>query len=190
MTIARIIQKKAYEDHIAVFRRHWVVFLLELLLPIVLGAIPFGVHAFLRANFPDILTGTIGYPALVLGAGAYELGILLFLYTQFLDYELDMWVITNDRFINIEQQGLFSRTVAELDLWRVQDVTSEVKGVIPTFFNYGNVYVQTAGAVDRFELEQIPHPHEVRKLLLDMADIDRQFHAKDTAEIQKIATTA
>lgn len=189
MTLARIIQKKEYENQIAVFRRHWLVFLLELLLPIVLGAIPFGVHAFLRNQFPEVLAHAIGGPALILGASAYELGVLLFLFTQFLDYELDMWVITNDRFINIEQQGLFARTIGELDLWRVQDVTSEVKGVFPTFFNYGDVHVQTAGAVEHFRLEQVPNPHEIRRIILDMAEIDREYHAKDLAEITKVATS-
>lgn len=190
MTLAKIIGKKPYEDRIAVFRRHGIILLRDLLIPVALGVLPFGVYGFLRANFPEVLAHAVGGPALILAASAYALGMLLFLFTQFLDYELDVWVVTNDRFVNIEQQGLFARTISELDLWRVQDVTSEVKGVLPTFFNYGDVYVQTAGARERFVLEQVPHPHEVRKLILDMAEIDREYHAKDLAEIQKIATTA
>lgn len=189
MTIAKIIQRKLYEDRIAVFRRHWIIPFRNLLIPIIVGFLPIAAYSFLKANFPEILVHPIGRPALILGASAFELGIWLFIFTQFLDYELDMWVVTNDRFVNIEQQGLFSRTIAELDLWRVQDVTSDVKGVFPTFFNYGNVYVQTAGAVGHFVLEQVPHPHEVRKLILDMAEVDREYHARDTAQIQKVATS-
>ena len=190
MTVARIIGRKPYEDRIAVFRRHGIILVRDLAIPIVLGLLPFIAYFFLRANFPEMLAHAIGGPALILAASAYELGIWLFFFTQYLDYQLDLWVVTNDRFINIEQQGLFARTVAELDLWRVQDVTSESKGILPTLLNYGDVYVQTAGERERFVLEQVSNPHEIRKLILDMAEIDREYHAKDMAEIQKIATTA
>lgn len=185
MTIAKIIQQKSYEDRIAVFRRHWLVLVRDLAIPIILGFLPYGAYLFLRAYFPEVLFHPIGQVALVLAASTYVLGVWLFLFTEFLDYELDMWVVTNDRFVNIEQQGLFARTVAELDLWRVQDVTSEVKGILPTFFDYGDVYVQTAGVRARFVLEQVPHPHEVRKLILDMAEIDRGYHAKDVVAIER-----
>lgn len=190
MTVAHLIAKKPYEDRIIALRRHWLTMAKRIAVYVVLAAIPFGGYLFLRDQFPEILASTVGYPALVLGTAAYELGMWLFLFTMFLDYELDMWVVTNDRLVNIEQHGLFARTIAELDLWRVQDVTSDVRGVFPTFFNYGTVYVQTAGAKERFALEQVPQPHEVRKIILDMADIDRKFHERDIAEIQKIATTA
>lgn len=190
MTLTRLIARKPYEDQIIALRRHGLVLLKSIILYLILAAIPFGIFIFLRENSPEILSSSFGYPALVLAFSAYELGMLLYLFTMFLDYELDMWVVTNDRLVNIEQHGLFARTVAELDLWRVQDVTSDVRGFFPTAFNYGNVYVQTAGAVERFALEQVPHPHEVRKIILEMADIDRKFHERDIAEIQKIATTA
>ncbi len=190
MTVARLISKKPYEDRIIELHRHGITLVKRILAYLVLASVPFLAYWFLGAYFPDMLTGTIGYPALVLAASAYELGMWLFLFTMFLDYELDVWVVTNDRLVSIEQNGLFARTVAELDLWRVQDVTSDVRGFFPTFFNYGDVYVQTAGAVERFVLEQVHQPREVQKIILDMADIDRKFHEKDIALIQKIATTA
>ena len=189
MTLGRLIERKPYETQIIALRRHWLPMLVRIVAHPVLAAIPFGMYAFLRVNFPEMLEGPIRYTALVLAASAYELGMWLFLFTMFLDYELDMWVVTNDRLVNIEQHGLFARTIAELDLWRVQDVTSDVRGVFPTFFNYGNVYVQTAGTIGRFVLEQVPHPHEVRKLVLDMAEVDREYHARDLAEITKVATS-
>lgn len=190
MTIARLISKKPYEDRIIELHRHWITLVKRILAYAVLASVPFLAYWFLSTYFSDILTSTIGYAALILAASAYELGMWLFLFTMFLDYELDVWVVTNDRLISIEQHGLFARTVAELDLWRVQDVASDVRGVFPTFFNYGDVHVQTAGAVERFILEQVKNPREVQKIILDMADIDRKFHEKDIAMIQKIAATA
>jgi uncharacterized membrane protein YdbT with pleckstrin-like domain len=82
--------------------------------------------------------------------------------------------VTNDRILNIEQQGLFSRTVSELDLINIQDVTSEVKGIIPTIFNYGTVHVQTAGEAARFVFEQVPAPERIRQRILEMVTEDKK----------------
>ena len=187
MTLANIIHQKTYEDHVVVFRRHGFLILRNFTGIAIFAAIPFGIYAFLQSQFPEILAHPIGYPALVLAASAYELGVWLFAFTAFLDYQLDMWVVTNDRFIDIEQQGLFARTVSELDLWRVQDVTSEVKGIFPTLLGYGDVCIQTAGEQERFHLSQVPHPHDIRKLILDMAEVDRRFHMKDTTMAKQVA---
>ena len=98
------------------------------------------------------------------------------MFAAFLDYYLDTWIITNDRLLNIEQEGVFARTISELDLYKIQDATSEVKGILPSLFGYGNVHIQTAGETKRFELEQVPNPHEVRKLIMDLAEEDRKYH--------------
>ncbi|MBI4433758.1 PH domain-containing protein [Candidatus Uhrbacteria bacterium] len=175
MTIADLIHRKPYEHQLLALRRHWIILARDLVVSMLLALFPVGMYFFLRANLPEFLTHPVAYPLLVLLASAYELGIWLFTLTQFLDYELDLWVVTNDRLVTIEQKGLFSRTVGELDLWRVQDVTTEVHGLFPTFFNYGDVHVQTAGAVERFVLEQVPNPGAIQKFILEMADVDRKF---------------
>ena len=52
--------------------------------------------------------------------------------------------MTNDRIVDIEQHGLFSRTISEVDLFRIQDVTVDIHGIIATLLNYGNLTVKTA----------------------------------------------
>ena len=68
----------------------------------------------------------------------------LYGFLLWIDYWLDVWIVTDERVINIEQKGLFSRSVSELHFYNVQDVTTSVRGVIPTLLNYGDVEVQTA----------------------------------------------
>jgi uncharacterized membrane protein YdbT with pleckstrin-like domain len=184
-SIARLISRKPYETQVFALRRHWVILAAHVFEYLVLAAIPIGVYVFFQEAMPDFLNHPTLYPLIILTVSASELGLLLLLFTMFLDYQLDLWVVTNDRLISIEQLGLFARTVAELDLWRIQDVTSDVQGIFPTLFGYGNVHVQTAGATERFILEQVPDPYEVRKIILDMADLDRKFHQEDDAIIHK-----
>jgi uncharacterized membrane protein YdbT with pleckstrin-like domain len=176
MHLGSLIKQKSYERIVALLRRHPFVFLKDAALFLLLAAIPVGIYYALRSQAPDLLTGTVSAPLLGLLASTYALGIWVFFFTQFVDYFLDAWILTNDRIVNVEQQGLFSRTVSELDLYKIQDVTSEVHGAIPTLFNYGNVHIQTAGEEKRFVFEQVSNPHEIRKQIMDLVDEDRKHH--------------
>ncbi len=159
-----------------VLRRHPIVILKNFLIFIVLAAIPLSIFILLRSASPALLTSPVIFPLLAVGGSIYYLSIWLFFFTSLIDYFLDLWIITNDRLLSVEQHGLFARTIAELDLYTIQDATSEVRGVFPTMLNYGNVHVQTAGARARFELEQIGNPNEVRQKILELVDEDRKFH--------------
>ncbi len=45
---------------------------------------------------------------------------------------------------------------------------SDSSGMVATIFKFGNVSVQTAGAVDRFAFNRIPNPELVEKTVLDL----------------------
>ncbi len=85
-----------------------------------------------------------------------------------IDYYLDVWIVTNRRIVNIEQKGLFSRVVSELELKKIQDITTDVKGIIKTFLNYGDLFIQTAAEKERFLFHNIPDPYEVKDLIMKL----------------------
>jgi len=174
MNIDEFIHKKQDEKVIFHLRRHAIVFIGGALLILFMMLIPVGAWFLISTNWPQLLAGELMGPVLKLTASAYYLWVWLFLFSNFVDYYLDVWVITSDRVLNIEQAGLFNRTVSELDLQNIQDITSEVKGVLPFFFGYGNVFVQTAAEKGRFAMEQIPKPDEVRKRLLVLVEEERK----------------
>lgn len=95
--------------------------------------------------------------------------IILWIYCFLLwtDYYLDIWVITTDRVINIEQRGLFVRHISELQFSQIQDITTEVGGFFPTILNYGDVFAQTAAEETRFAFHNVPNPYEVRARLME-----------------------
>lgn len=123
---------------------------------------------------PELVANPALMPIIVLGGSAFFLFVWLFLFQNFMDYYLDVWIVTSKRVLNIEQTGLFIRTVSELRLYRVQDVTSTVKGVAATLFDYGDVEIQTAGEKTRFIFEQIPHPNNISKSILELSEIERR----------------
>lgn len=166
----------------AVLRRHWVTlislafaFVLVLFLPlIVISAIQFTSPTF----FDDPVRTTL----LILGLSIFFLYAWLFLFQNYIDYHLDVWIVTNRRILNIEQHGLFARTVSELRLFRVQDVTAEVKGFLHTMLDFGDVFIQTAGEKERFQFEDISHPNQVSKMILDLSEEDRKDELGEAVE--------
>lgn len=120
------------------------------------------------------------FPLVALAASGFALFVWLFFFFSVIDYYLDVWVITNERIINIKQDGFFARTISEQRLTRIQDVTSEMNGVINTIFHCGSVFVQTAAEKERFVFEEISNPDEIRGLIMELSEA--HFHKNIEAE--------
>lgn len=158
------------EKPVILLRRHWFVLAAHLLQTVVFLAVPFLVLAVLRIVGVQLNTGP-GDPLfgiIAIGIGIYSGVVILSLFTAWLDYSLDVWLITNERIISVEQYGLFSRTLSEHRLDRIQDVTSEVHGFMQTMLKYGHVQIQTASEQQRFILKQIPNPTEVARRIIEL----------------------
>lgn len=162
------------EKIVHVLHRHpLTIFWLVLGYLLLLGCVPF-LFWYLPLYQAELVADPALMPLAVLGGSAFFLFAWLFLFQNFMDYYLDVWIVTNKRVLNIEQTGLFARTVSELRLYRVQDVTSTVKGVVETIFDFGDVEIQTAGEKTRFIFEQIPHPNRVSKTILELSEVERR----------------
>lgn len=160
------------EEVVLFLRRHWIIafgFIFRLFFMMI---IPMMVVGLLYLFFPsfEIDTTSAFYVLGVELLSVYYLSVFLVYLHSFVDYHLDFWVVTNQRILSVEQNGLFNRTIAELHIEKVQDVSSEVKGKVQTFLDYGQVYIQTAGAIEKFDFEQVPHPAEVAKIILQVHD--------------------
>lgn len=167
----------SFEKIIHVLRRHPLTFVPTILLFLVLFLLPIGVRYLLIAANPDIFTDNNSHALLILGGSFYYLATIIFFYARFIDYYLDMWVITNHRIVDIVQTGLFARTISELELYKIQDVRSDVRGLFPTVFNYGDLVVQSAGAKIHFHFDDVHRPHHLRKELIERIRQDSEFHA-------------
>lgn len=176
MSVSEFIKQKSYEKLEFLLRRHPITFVPKFLLFLVLLTVPIIIYFLFTAIFTDLMTSEIIYALAVLLASVYYLSIILFFYTQFVVFYLDIWIVTNDRIIDVYQHGLFSRTISEFDLYRIQDVTTETRGLFASLFNYGNVIIKTASVNTQIIFYNIPNPNEVREALVQLAEGDRKFH--------------
>lgn len=93
-------------------------------------------------------------------------------------YALDVWIVTNQRIIDSTQHGYFNRTISEIDLRRIQDISVTTTGFIPTLLHFGNLEVQSAGAENKFMFKEIPNPEIVKDVIARHAGIKGAKHAR------------
>lgn len=169
-------------------RRHWFIFLKVVLGYLALALLPVVFYLVVLGPNVNALVNDVTYPLSVILIGSFYLFVWLFFFNAFLDHYLDIWIVTNKRIINIEQKGLFSRMVSEQKLNKVQDVTSQVKGFIPTFLNYGHVFVQSAGTISRFDFKDVSHATDIAEHILKLVEEARQdsIEQKTTAQVKKM----
>lgn len=176
MNLGELIKQKSYETVVYRIRRHPLTFIPIVALFLLLLLVPIAVYFLFASLFPAVLSGPRTYPLIVLLMSAYTLTMYLLFYVRFLDYYLDLWIVTNDRIVDIEQHNLFSRSVTELDLFRIQDVTVETHGIFATLFKYGDVMVKTASSNSHIVFFAVPEPNKIREELIRLSDEDRKYH--------------
>ena len=174
MHLSYFVHEKLNEHVKYTLRRHWLTFVPSIFIFLIMLVVPVAVYFLVQKLFPDFLSGPIAYPLLILFGSTYGLFSLLFFYGQFIDYYLDLWIITNERVIDIEQKGLFDRTVSELELENIQDATSNVKGFLGTIFHYGDLVVATASSTSTIIFRQIHNPDFIRQELIRLAENDKK----------------
>ncbi len=170
----------ANEQIFLVVREHWFHVFLKLLVWAFFLAAYVVADRYAMANFPQMFLGQSGQVT-NLFIDVYLIFLILALFIIYLLYYLNIQVITSIRIVDVTQEGLFSHTVSELHIDKIEDATSQTNGVFGTIFNYGNVYVQTAGATDRFEFNDVPNPAAIEKLVLDLYEKNSNF-AKNATE--------
>ncbi len=126
-------------------------------------------------TFPEFLTNSfpilLSYKAPIFII--YLLSLLMLFIWQiifiiFADYYLDCWIITDQRTIHTEINSLFNRVLSSIQHDKIQDVTVTVNGIIPTFFKYGDLQIQTAGKFQEFIFRQIPEPYETKEKIFQV----------------------
>jgi hypothetical protein len=154
------------EETVLIIRRHWFAPTMMVISLILAAIVPLIAILILGA-----LYGFLGFGGIVtLAYTIYLLSIWFGIFYTLMLYSLDVWIVTNLRIIDSRQHGFFSRTVSELPLPKVQDITVEVEGVIETFLNFGDIKVQSAGTEERFIFLEIPNPAQVKDRILQLSN--------------------
>jgi len=187
MFLGKILPNPLPGEHVVYFlRRHRFTFFTKLLEYFLLLAVPLVVAWVFLTYFPEqwesLFGSGLSEVLLKLGASIYYLGVWVFLWTDWVDYYLDVWIVTNERIISVEQKGLFNRFRSELRLSRVEDVSTEVKGFFATILHFGDVTIQTAGMEQNAIFRMVPRPYQVSEGIIKLTNSWRKAHPQEAAQ--------
>jgi hypothetical protein len=150
-----------------IFRQHWLVVTWRFLVWVLFIAILIIGDQLIVKYIPQVKQQPfVGYYDLfrTLYLMFSMLGLLIIWVMYYLNYQ----IITNERIVDIDQTSLLHHRISELHLSKIEDVTAENKGIFQTFFDYGNVFIQTAGETERFEFLRVPRPTYISKMIMDL----------------------
>lgn len=161
--------RESDETIIVALRQHVIVIIKKIVVFVVLTVIITVILVLFR-TYTNLFSDktSLGYVLFVLVASLIYLFLLLYIYQAWVIYYLNIWIVTNKRVVNVEQKSLFHREVAELQLDKVQDVSSDVRGLVPTILKYGTIEVQTASEQDKFIFNRVPNPDTVASQILEL----------------------
>lgn len=185
MQLSQFIHQKSFEKIVLNVRRHPITFIPTALFFLLLAFLPLGLRWVAESATDGPFADGGVLVVVTLAASIYYLCIIIFFYSAFTSFYLDLLIITNDRLLDVDQHGLFARTVSEMNLAQVQDITTEIKGFLPTFFNYGNLIIQNAGAMTKFHLKNVRSPNKLREVILQLVDADRKREAMEYGKMSQ-----
>ena len=155
------------EKIILIAREHWFRLFIKVFAIALLSLLPWAFQALL---VDSTILSRSETAALIAAAvtNIYYLGLLISLFIVFVLYYLNVHIVSEQRVVDIDQTGLLSHEVSELNIETIEDVSSHTKGLFGNILDYGTVYVQTAGGTERFEFDNVPNPANIASTILDL----------------------
>lgn len=110
-----------------------------------------------------------GIPLVLVNTALGILGVLasaIFVVVVYV-YLQNKIILTNKHYVQIDQYGLFHRSVNKLLLDQLQDVRGTRKGLFGTMLGYGEVYIETAGKEPNFLFKPVADPLNLAETIND-----------------------
>jgi hypothetical protein len=115
--------------------------------------------------------------------GGLGVGLILFFY-HWIGWYFSVFIVTNERLRQVTQKGFFNRSVIDLGISKIQNISYNVPGFTASIFGFGTMVVQTY--VGDLYLDKIHHPS---KIYNELAEVIRQYGASDaTIQDEQVST--
>lgn len=108
--------------------------------------------------------------------------LLFYVIQNFVLWFYNVYIVTNDRLVDVDFFGLLYKNINVTQIAKIQDVNYSQRGLLSSFFNYGNVVVQTSSeqrSDDRsegsaFTFDHITNPDLVVKIISEFMEAEQK----------------
>ncbi|QQG44495.1 MAG: hypothetical protein HYW86_01090 [Candidatus Roizmanbacteria bacterium] len=91
--------------------------------------------------------------------------MLSFAWLNYLHWFFNVGIITDERIIDIDFNNILYREINSARLKSIEDITSKGVGFFGSLFNYGDIFIQTAGTETNIEFYHVPDPSKVTHII-------------------------
>lgn len=144
-----------WEKLIMTLHRHWIILLFHLMYLVIL-IITSLVLVVYKSEIMSITGGAIYWASISL----FWIIFLTFMFLDWINDELDLFIITDTRIVGIDQISALTRSVSECSLDRVQEVNAHTAWLLQTIFGFGDVHIHTASESSNMVIRYAPNPIE------------------------------
>lgn len=95
--------------------------------------------------------------------------VLAITFEGFLHWYFNVYIVTEKNVVDVDFHSILFKNIDVAPLRNIEDTSSSMGGVLNSVFHYGDVFIQTAGAVKNIDLHDVPKPHYVADFILDEA---------------------
>lgn len=98
----------------------------------------------------------------------YYLLIINYAFGKFIVWFYHVGIITQKRLLDLDVDNILHYHLAETEMGDIVDVSYVEKGFFQSFFNFGDVHIQTQAIKANFQFEQTPKPANVADIITDL----------------------
>lgn len=160
------------EKVVLLLRRHFITNTNWIVITTVLAVLPLFWNQIIEllritTNYYELQIVNLKFPVILLPVVYY---LLLFGFTMvsFLKWYFSVFLVTDKRVLDVDLIGFLYRNVSEAELEEIQDVSHTQGGLWQILFDYGSIFVQTAGTMQNIEMLKVPHPGRVHDVITDL----------------------
>lgn len=149
------------EDVLYVFRKHPIVMRKGLVFGMaswLIGPLIVFALIYIRPNNPPTLT------AFFLSLVASILFGMVILFPYWIAWYFSVYILTNQRLIQITQKGLFHRSFVDMTLNQIQQINYEINGLQETLLGFGTIKMQTY--VGDLVIHDVHHPAKTQRKIV------------------------
>jgi len=161
--------KDSDEDIVLIVRRHWIAYIPDMFIILLVLLVP------LILLLLSTKLVFLGSPVLYIGMFVLSiaLGSTLILST-ILKWYYTIHIVTDQRIIIVKMNNAFYHSYSEAQLEKIEDINHKHVGFLGTFFDVGNLDIDTAGHGVDFTLSMLPRPREMQDILNDLLEMKQK----------------
>jgi hypothetical protein len=160
------VNQEPDETILLFLRRHFITNVPWLISTLLLFCIP--PLFFVTAPFANLNLSFIPGTLIVSITLFYYLIVLGYAFSNFISWFYNIGVVTQKRIMDLDATNILSHNSATANFNEIVDVKFTQQGFFQSFFNYGDIHIQTEAIHANFEFIAATNPTEVSDIISDL----------------------